>query len=98
KLAGLYEAAQAQHSVPDVCDSKEQNAFEEWASKEGMNMERHPLHWLFLDAKTYSARQGWKAALKYARNMLSAAPVFRLSRSALTEAQMRRLYENSTET
>ncbi|HGN3927047.1 TPA: hypothetical protein ACQTY9_001449 [Pseudomonas aeruginosa] len=90
--------AQAQHSVPDVCDSKEQNAFEEWASKEGMNMERHPLHWLFLDAKTYSARQGWKAALKYARNMLAAAPVCRLSRSALTEAQMRRLYENSTET
>ncbi|HGM6917672.1 TPA: hypothetical protein ACKQDM_005630 [Pseudomonas aeruginosa] len=98
KLAGLYEAAQAQHSVPDVCDSKEQNAFEEWASKEGMNMECHPLHWLFLDAKTYSARQGWKAALKYARNMLAAAPVCRLSRSALTEAQMRRLYENSTET
>ncbi|HHM9769844.1 TPA: hypothetical protein ACRME3_004563 [Pseudomonas aeruginosa] len=81
-----------------MCDSKEQNAFEEWASKEGMNMERHPLHWLFLDAKTYSARQGWKAALKYARNMLAAAPVCRLSRSALTEAQMRRLYENSTET
>ncbi|HGS7906840.1 TPA: hypothetical protein ACMFP1_002959, partial [Pseudomonas aeruginosa] len=61
----------AQHSVPDVCDGKEQNAFEDWASKEGMNMERHPLHWLFLDAKTYSARQGWKAALKYACNMLA---------------------------
>ncbi|EPK2766099.1 hypothetical protein [Pseudomonas aeruginosa] len=97
-LAGSGAPSQAQHSVPDVCDSKEQNAFEEWASKEGMNMERHPLHWLFLDAKTYSARQGWKAALKYARNMLAAAPVCRLSRSALTEAQMRRLYENSTET
>ncbi|MCK1826001.1 hypothetical protein MX655_10660 [Pseudomonas aeruginosa] len=68
------DSAQAQHSVPDVCDSKEQNAFEEWASKEGMNMECHPLHWLFLDAKTYSARQGWKAALKYARNILAAAP------------------------
>ncbi|WP_232054375.1 hypothetical protein [Pseudomonas aeruginosa] len=66
--------AKAQHSVPDVCDGKEQNAFEDWASKEGMNMERHPLHWLFLDAKTYSARQGWKAALKYACNMLAAAP------------------------
>ncbi|MER1013934.1 hypothetical protein AAA583_23105 [Pseudomonas aeruginosa] len=97
-LEGRTPQAQAQHSVPDVCDSKEQNAFEEWASKEGMNMECHPLHWLFLDAKTYSARQGWKAALKYARNMLAAAPVCRLSRSALTEAQMRRLYENSTET
>ncbi|EPU0247569.1 hypothetical protein ACVT5C_005932 [Pseudomonas aeruginosa] len=30
--------------------------------------------------------------------LLAAAPVCRLSRSALTEAQMRRLYENSTET
>ncbi len=73
-LAGSGAPSKAQHSVPDVCDGKEQNAFEEWASKEGMNMERHPLHWLFLDAKTYSARQGWKAALKYARNMLAAAP------------------------
>ncbi len=33
-----------------------------------------------------------------ARKLLAAAPVCRLSRSALTEAQMRRLYENSTET
>ncbi len=98
RLNEALAVAKAQHSVPDVCDGKEQNAFEDWASKEGMNMERHPLHWLFLDAKTYSARQGWKAALKYARNMLAAAPVCRLSRSALTEAQMRRLYENSTET
>ncbi|MCD2949338.1 hypothetical protein [Pseudomonas aeruginosa] len=31
-------------------------------------------------------------------SILAAAPVCRLSRSALTEAQMRRLYENSTET
>ncbi|MCY0332984.1 hypothetical protein OVV43_22920, partial [Pseudomonas aeruginosa] len=30
--------------------------------------------------------------------LLAAAPVCRLSRSALTDAQMRRLYENSTET
>ncbi|UPW35948.1 hypothetical protein QE320_gp106 [Pseudomonas phage EM] len=62
--------AKVLHRVPDVCDGKEQGAFEDWASKEGMNMEYHPLHWMFLDAKTYSARQGWKAALKYARNIL----------------------------
>lgn len=39
-----------------------------------------------------------KALLRELRAMLAAAPVCRLSRSALTEAQMRRLYENSTET
>ncbi|HBO3356376.1 TPA: hypothetical protein L4S42_004220 [Pseudomonas aeruginosa] len=72
----LYAApvAPVQHSVPDVCDGKEQDAFEEWATKQGMNMQCHPMHWLFLDAKTNSARQGWKAALKYARNMIAAAP------------------------
>lgn len=64
--------SQAPHSVPDVCDGKEQDAFEEWATKQGMNMQCHPMHWLFLDAKTNSARQGWKAALKYARNMIAA--------------------------
>ncbi|HCE5959961.1 TPA: hypothetical protein ACWMHB_001522 [Pseudomonas aeruginosa] len=38
-----------------------------------------------------------KALLRELRDMLAAAPVCRLSRSALTDAQMRRLYENSTE-
>ncbi|KSI44604.1 hypothetical protein CJU16_18245 [Pseudomonas aeruginosa] len=33
-----------------------------------------------------------------ARKLLAAAPVCRLSRSALTDAQMRRLYDSSTET
>ncbi|MFU7027185.1 hypothetical protein ACM751_16235 [Pseudomonas aeruginosa] len=66
--------AQAQHSVPDVCDGKEQDAFEEWARKEGLDTSCHPMHWLFLDAKTNSARQGWKAALRYVRSQLAAAP------------------------
>ncbi len=72
----LYTApvAQAQHSVPDVCDGKEQDAFEEWARKEGLDTSFHPMHWLFLDAKTNSARQGWKAALRYVRSQLAAAP------------------------
>ncbi|EPG5279271.1 hypothetical protein L4P86_001704 [Pseudomonas aeruginosa] len=39
-----------------------------------------------------------KALLRELRDMLAAAPGCHLSRNALTEAQMRRLYENSTET
>ncbi len=70
----LYAApvSQAQRSVPDVCDGKEQDAFEEWARKEGLDTSFHPLHWLFLDAKTNSARQGWKAALRYVRAKIAA--------------------------
>lgn len=51
--------------LPKVCDGKEQEAFERWAQSEGYEMRCHPLHYLFLDVKTYSARQGWKAALAY---------------------------------
>lgn len=73
-LTPLYTApvAKAQHSVPDVCDGKEQDAFEEWARKEGLDTSCHPMHWLFLDAKTNSARQGWKAALRYVRAKIAA--------------------------
>ncbi|QDB70851.1 hypothetical protein [Pseudomonas virus PBPA162] len=63
---------QDESSLPDVCDGKEQDAFEEWATKQGMNMQCHPMHWLFLDTKTMSARQGWKAALKYVRAHIAA--------------------------
>lgn len=66
------DSAQAQHSVPDVCDGKEQDAFEQWAKKEGLDTSCHPMHWLFLDAKTNSARQGWKAALRYVRAQVAA--------------------------
>lgn len=43
----------------------EQEAFEAWAQENGYDMSTHPLHWLFLDEKTYAARQGWKAGLVY---------------------------------
>ena len=52
--------------VVAVCDGKEQEAFEAWAKKEGYDMSQHPLHWLFLNHKTHSARKGWKAAIEYA--------------------------------
>jgi hypothetical protein len=34
-------------------------------------MHEHPLHYLFLDEKTYAARQGWQAALRYVALALS---------------------------
>ncbi len=42
----------------------ETDAFEEWAKSEGYDMTEHPLHYLFLNERTYAARQGWKAALR----------------------------------
>lgn len=61
-----------QSGLPDVCDGKEQEAFEEFARGERMDMTTHPLHWLFLNEKTDAARQGWKAAIRYCRAALSA--------------------------
>lgn len=49
------------------CGGGEQPAFEAWAKSQGYDMSEHPLHWLFLDPKTYAARQGWKGALEYMR-------------------------------
>jgi hypothetical protein len=37
--------------------------FEAWAGSKGYDLTTHPLHYLFLDQKTYHARQGWKAAI-----------------------------------
>lgn len=68
------EKAARQQAVPSVCDGKEQGAFEAWGEKQGMNMDTHPLHWLFLGASTASARAGWKGAIEYCQTMLSAAP------------------------
>lgn len=72
-------------SLPDTCDGKEQEAFEAWASAEKMNMQIHPLHYLFLNGETYAARQAWKAAILYCRKQVEAAgasPVQRLDSSA----------------
>lgn len=45
----------------------EQKAFEAWAQSLGLNMDKHPLHYLFLDLRTAAARAAWKAALSYAK-------------------------------
>lgn len=70
-----YEAAKTTPTPPDaalptVCDGKEQDAFEEWAKGEKMDVNTHPLHWLFLDKQTYAARRGWEAALNYVQAAL----------------------------
>jgi hypothetical protein len=60
-------------AATEICpkDHSEQNAFEEWARKRGLNMDEHPLHYLFLDPKTDAARNAWKAALSYVRSRTS---------------------------
>jgi hypothetical protein len=45
----------------------EQYAFEEWAKKRGLNMEEHPMFYIFTDKTTDHARYAWKACLNYAR-------------------------------
>lgn len=60
-----------------VCDGKEQDAFEAWATGERYDIQTHPLHWLFLNEKTYAARNGWKAAIEYCASQLTAPPTRR---------------------
>lgn len=48
----------------------EHSKFEEWAAAEKYDMQEHPIHYLFTDPKTYAARQGWKAALRYVSSIL----------------------------
>lgn len=57
----------AAKALPVRCDGKEQHAFEDWALRQGYDMTKHPLHYLFLDAQTYAARQAWCAAIEYCR-------------------------------
>lgn len=68
------EAAPAVAQVPKVCDGKEQDAFEAWASSNRYDMHTHPLHWLFLNQETASARDGWKGAIEYVNRVLAAVP------------------------
>ena len=58
---------------PTTCDGKEQEAWETWAQTERYDMTQHPLHYLFLNERSYAARQGWKAGLLYAVEQMKAA-------------------------
>jgi hypothetical protein len=63
-MVPLYE-----HPAPTMASDveEEQRAFERWAEARSYDMRQHPLHYLFLSAKTDAARQGWKAGRNYAR-------------------------------
>ena len=58
---------------PARCDGVEQDAFEAWAKDNHYDMELHPLHWLFLNARTSAARDGWAAGLAHAVDRMRAA-------------------------
>jgi hypothetical protein len=62
-------------ALPDVCDGKEQDAFEQFLRDRKMSTITHPIHWLFLDAKSYAAREAWKAAISYCRKEVEGSAV-----------------------
>lgn len=68
---GAEKVPAQQGSVPEVCDGKEQEAFEVYASRKGYDMAQHPLHYLFINDKTNAARQAWKAAISYCHEQVA---------------------------
>jgi hypothetical protein len=64
--------AEVLENVPTVCDGKEQLAFEAYASSKGLDLSKHPLHYLFLDGKTNQARSAWRECLVYVAAQLRA--------------------------
>lgn len=70
--AGHYELyTHPPAKVPEVCDGKEQEAFELYAARMGYDMTEHPLHYLFLSDRTSTARDAWKAAISYCHEVLT---------------------------
>ena len=72
-LAASQPAQPVALTWPARCDGVEQDAFEAWAKDNHYDMELHPLHWLFLDARTSAARDGWAAGLAHAVDRMRAA-------------------------
>lgn len=101
-IKSCVKAAEAQHSVPEGWMLVECGI---WTQEQVDEMQRTVARFRsseFVDDRALAmavADAGQcKAPEISLAELLAAAPVCRLSRSALTEAQMRRLYENSTET
>jgi len=102
-VVGVFAAIKAEHEAnqpaPTVpadslaaCSPQEIAAFERWAAAQRYEMQTHPLHWLFLNERTNAARQGWKAALEFAREahqpaQEQAEPVARVSAAELRDIQ-----------
>lgn len=53
--------------LPDVCDGKEQPAFEAHLKHDQLPTDTHPLHYIFLDERSSAARHAWRAAITYCR-------------------------------
>lgn len=64
----------AVEALPEVCDGKEQYAFEEWAKSNRMEMREHPIYFIFLDERTDAARKGWEAGIEYCRKAALQTP------------------------
>lgn len=76
-LDAIAASRRAAPSLPDVAmpeQAGEVAAFEAWAMAARYDMTTHSLHWLFLNERTYAARQGWKAALEFMRKPRAAQP------------------------
>lgn len=61
---------QAAREALEPSSAREIAAWEEWATAQRYDMHEHPLHYLFMDAKTNAARQGWKAGVSFALRAL----------------------------
>lgn len=77
-LSLMLKAARAVLALPPAAVDEtmfancngEQKHFERWAIAQHYDMRAHPLHYVFLDPKTYAARQAWNGALEYVRAAL----------------------------
>ncbi len=57
-----------------MSDQSEKKAFEQFAKAEGMSMEPHPNHAMFLDPVTAGARKAWTEAIYFcSRTLLESA-------------------------
>lgn len=81
-LQVAIDEANAQQSpavaVPDVAAlasrfefSVESKVFEQYAERGKMNMDQHPVHYIFTDDHTGTARDAWRAAMNYAVKSLA---------------------------
>ncbi|MGE7139179.1 dATP/dGTP pyrophosphohydrolase domain-containing protein, partial [Luteibacter sp. NPDC031894] len=59
---GVYAQVQASDGRKSTVEVE---AWEQFAREKGLNMAEHPLHYLFLDEKTSTARQAWSAAIRF---------------------------------
>lgn len=62
--------------IPASCDGLEQKAFQQYAQGKKLDMSEHPLHYLFLNTQTSTARDAWRAGLEYAVARMTARKTY----------------------